>query len=169
MTKSVKILCAILSLCLLLCGCDAITQVQTVSCEELTLSLPATYQNLGDKEYAAGFPLLYGFEDEAVLAINESREALAPYYPEIDAEAYAMLFVESNDLSCQVGKLGELVTFTYSKTAENTDLTYLCGVFMSDANFWCVQFYCPTEAFPDNEAKFMSYLQKIQVQETLTN
>lgn len=169
MTKFVKVLCAVLALCLLFCGCNTLQKEQTVSCGELVLTLPASYMNLSDQDYAAGFSLVYGYENEAVLAIHESRTSLEDYYPDINAEKYAYLFVETNGLDSQVGKLGELVTFTYTATVSETELTYLCGVFMSDENFWCVQFYCPTEGFEDNQAKFMGYLQKIQMQETLTN
>ncbi|MBR4109466.1 MAG: hypothetical protein IKK41_04030 [Oscillospiraceae bacterium] len=169
MPRSLRVLCAVLALCLLLGGCDALQKKQTVTCGELVLTLPASYVDLSDQDYAAGFSFVYGFENEAVLAISESRAALEAYYPDINAEKYAMLFVETNGLDSQVGKLGELVTFTYTANAEETELSYLCGVFMSGENFWCVQFYCPTEAFGNNQAEFMDYLQKIQVQETLTN
>ena len=169
MTKFVKVLCAFLALCLLFCGCNASPREQTVTCGELVLTLPASYIDLSDQEYAKGFPLVYGFENEAVLALSESRATLEAYYPDINAEKYAMLFVETNALDSQVGKLGELVTFTYAADAEEAALTYLCGVFMSEENFWCVQFYCPTEDFADNQERFMGYLQKIQVQDTLTN
>ena len=169
MTHFGKVLCAILALSLLLSGCAGLEKEQTVSCGELILSLPASYMDLSDQEYAAGFSCVYGFETEAVLAFSESRKSLEEYYPDINAEKYAMRLVEVNEYDCQVGKLGELVTFTYTTAAEETDLTYLCGVFMAKENFWCVQFYCPSEDFEDNQDKFMGYLQKIQVQETLTN
>ena len=169
MTKFVKCLSAVLALCLLFCGCSVRQNEQTVACGELTLTLPASYIDLSDQDYAKGFPLVYGFENEAVLALNEGRATLEAYYPDINAEKYAMLFVETNGIDSQVGKLGELVTFTYTANAGGTDLTYLCGVFMSEENFWCVQFYCPSADFENSQAKFMSYLQKIQVQETLTN
>ena len=169
MTKFVKLLSAVLAFCLLLCACGASQKEQTVTCGELVLTLPASYLDLSEQAYAKTFPLVYGFENEAVLALNESRRALEEYYPDINAEKYAMLFVETNGLDSEVGKLGELVTFTYTANADGTELTYLCGVFMSQENFWCVQFYCPTEEFADNQARFMSYLQKIQVRETLTN
>ncbi len=168
MTKFVRCLSAVLALCLVFCGCNAPQKEQTVACGELVLTLPASYIDLSDQDYAKGFPLVYGFENKAVLAISENRAPLEEYYPDINAEKYAMLFVETNGLSSQVGKLGELVTFTYTAAVDGTDLTYLCGVFMSADNFWCVQFYCPTEDFEDSQAEFMGYLQKIQVQETLT-
>ena len=161
MTKFVKVLCAVLALCLLFCGCEGLQQEQTVSCGELVLTLPASYVDLSDQDYAAGFSFVYGFENEAVLAISESRAPLEEYYPDINAEKYAMRLVEVNKYDCQVGKLGELVTFTYTATADEAELTYLCGVFMGAENFWCVQFYCPAEAFESNQSKFMSYLQKI--------
>ena len=164
MTKFVRVLCAALVLCGLLCGCETPQKLQSVTCDELTLSLPASYVDLSDKDYAKGFSLVYGFENEAVLAISESLSPLNEYYPDINAEKYAMLFVETNGLSSQVGKLGELVTFTYTADVNETELTYLCGVYMSDKNFWCVQFYCPTPDFAENEQRFMGYLQKIQVQ-----
>lgn len=169
MTKFVKLLSFLLALCLILCSCNAPQMEQTVTCGELVLTLPASYLDLSDQAYAKTFPLVYGFENEAVLALSESRLPLEEYYPDINAEKYAMLFVETNGITSEVGKLGELVTFTYTANAEETELTYLCGVFMSKENFWCVQFYCPTAEFADNQAKFMGYLQKIQVQETLTN
>ena len=164
MSGPFKVLCAVLALCLLLCGCQTSEKVQTVTCGELTLTLPASYMDLSDQDYAKGFAMVYGFENEAVLAISESLSPLNEYYPDINAEKYAMLFVETNGLSSQVGKLGELVTFTYTADVNETELTYLCGVYMSEENFWCVQFYCPTPDFENNQARFMEYLQKIQVQ-----
>lgn len=169
MTKFVKSLSVILILSLLFCGCNAQQREQTVACGELILTLPASYIDLKEQDYAKGFALVYGFDNEAVLAISESRASLEAYYPDINAEKYAMLFVETNGLSSQVGKLGELVTFTYTANADGTELTYLCGVFMAAENFWCVQFYCPTADFEESQTEFMGYLQKIQVQETLTN
>ena len=168
MRTSARVLCAILALCLLFSGCSGEPREKNVTCGELVLTLPASYVDLSDQDYASGFSFVYGQGDEAVLAISENRAALENYYPEINAEKYAMLFVETNQYDSQVGKLGELVTFTHTQTVENTSLTYLCGVFMSEENFWCVQFYCPTEKFAENQAEFMGYLQKIQVQETLT-
>lgn len=169
MTKFVKVLCLFLSLCLLFCSCSTVEQVQTVSCGELILTLPASYMDLSDQDYATGFSCVYGFENEAVLALSESRASLEEYYPDMNAEQYAIRLVEVNQYDCQVGKLGDLVTFTYNASTQDTDITYLCGVYMAKENFWCVQFYCPTEEFEDNQEKFMDYLQKIQVQETLTN
>ena len=169
MPKFLKALCVVLALCWLFCGCSLGETDQTVAREELILTLPATYVDLSDQDYAAEFSFVYGFENEAVLAIDQSRASLEPYYPDINAEKYAMLLAEVNDYDCQVGKLGELVTFTYTATTDDVEFTYLCGVYTSAENFWCVQFYCPAEDFADNEEKFMNYLQKIQVQETLTN
>lgn len=174
MWRFTKILCAVLGLSLLLCGCQKPEEEvpagdQTVSCQELILTLPPSYVNLSDQDYAAEFDLLYGFEQEAVLAFAQNRAALEPYYPNINAEQYAMRLAEVNNYDCQVGKLGDLVTFTYHATTDDIDFTYLCGIFASTENFWCVQFYCPSEDFADNEGKFMGYLQKIEIRETLTN
>ena len=72
MTKFVKVLCAVLALCLLFCGCNASPREQTVTCGELVLTLPASYIDLSDQEYAKGFPLVYGFENEAVLALRRT-------------------------------------------------------------------------------------------------
>ena len=169
MSTSFKVFCGVLALCLVLCGCSAKQQDKVVTCKELVLTLPASYVDLSDQSYAAGLSFVYGVDQEAVLAIHESRASLETYYPDIDAEQYGMLFVETNGYDCQVGKLGQLVTFTYRKVAQNIELTYLCGVFMSEENFWCVQFYCPSEDFSENEEKFMDYLQKIKVENPLTN
>ncbi len=169
MSKSIKALCLVLVVCLLFCGCSAGKQDQTVTCGDLTLTLPASYVDLSDQAYAAEFSFVYGFEEEAVLAIDQSRAALDAYYPDLNAEKYAFLLVEVNKYDCQVGKLGDLVTFTYSAETDGVTFTYLCGVFASAENFWCVQFYCPSDVFAEKEDKFMGYLQKIQVQDALTN
>ncbi len=165
MTKTVKALCGVLVLCLVFCGCSLTPADQTVTCGELTLTLPASYVDLSDQEYAAEFAFVYGFEEEAVLAIDQSRQSLEAYYPDLDAEQYAYLLAEVNEYDCQIGKLGELVTFTYSAEVDGVSFTYVCGVYLGAENFWCVQFYCPAEDFADKEDKFMDYLQKIQVQE----
>ncbi len=169
MTRFVRILSAVLVLSLLFCGCAVERKEKTVAVHELVLTLPANYVDLSDQDYAAGFSFVYGFEDEAVLGIYESRDSLETYYPDITAEKYAQLFIEVNGYDSQISRQNNLCTFTHSATVDSTDLTYLCGIFMSGTSFWCVQFYCPTESFPENESRFMGYLQAIAVQEALTN
>lgn len=163
MKRFFRILAAVLLAVTVLTGCTGLLEDKTITCNELSVTLPGIYVDLSEQDYAADFDFLYGFNDEAVLGFKQDRASLEASMPGITAKDYAELFVDAAELNSTVTEQEGLITFTYTAIADNVEFTYLCGAFMSDTNFWIVQFYCPTEDYTDKEADFLGYLKTVQV------
>ena len=163
MKRCCRVLAILLALSFVLIGCNQPEVAdQTVVCGELTLTLPGNYVNLGEEAYATDVDFLYGRGDEAVLGIKQDRLALETYFPEIDAFTFAEMFVEKAELDVTVEQTEDLVFFVYTANAGGTQVTYLSGVFMTEQNFWVLQFYCPSEDFSARNAAFMGYLASVR-------
>ena len=163
MVRPVKVLILLALVLSLLCGCSPAAE-QTITCQELTITLPASFTDLSSRDYAAGMEFLYGSEDTAILAITEDNAALKELVPDMDAQKYAELFVQSNALDSTVEVIDGIPSFTYTMDAGGTAVTYLCGVFESSANFWMIQAYCPATEFSQNQETLWSYLTTVTVQ-----
>ena len=161
MKRFAGVLAVLLFAAALLTGCGGPMQDKTVCCNEFSITLPGTYTDYSDKAFASSFDFVYGVGNEAILGFKQDRASLQENYPDIDAKDYATLFVEAAELSCTVTEQDGLVLFTYNASVGETAFTYLSCCFMSDTNFWIVQFYCPTSDFPENEADFLRYLHTV--------
>ena len=151
--------------CLFLCiVCLTACADKTVSvvCEDLTLTLPESYVNLSNKDYADEFDFLYGVGSEAVLGFRYSRSLLEQKFPDISAKKYAQMFVDQANLSCPVTETDGLVSFVYTATTAEGEITYLSAAFMTENNLWIVQFYCPASDYAQKSADFMQYLRCVQ-------
>ncbi len=146
----------------LLTGCTG--GEKTFTCGELTITLPAETQDLSKLEYAADYDFLYSFSEGAVLGFKQAKAPLETKFPGITAGRYAQLFMEAIELPGTVTEQDGLVTFSYTASAKGKDVTYLCGVFMSENSFWIIQFYCAAESYRENEARFLQYLRSVKVQ-----
>ncbi len=147
----------------LLCGCTQLLPDQTVACGELTITIPGVFLDLSSQAFASEFEMVYGLGDQAVSILKEPVSDLTPYYPDIDAQAYAKLAVESNGLDSGVEMVDNIPTFTYTAEAEDMDFTYLVGVFQSDTYFYMVQCYCYSENFEKNEASMWEQITSVTI------
>ena len=147
----------------ILCGCSQATPPQTITKDELSITLPGSFQDLSHEDFAQGMEFLYGSSNVSVMSTKEDRAALQAVLPDLTAKEYAALLIESNGLSATAEERDGLITFRYSATTENTELTYLCGVFTSEAAFWTVQAYCPTADFSKNEAVMLEILKSVAI------
>lgn len=163
MKRACRVLAAFLVLAALLAGCNK-PEVpdQTVTCQDLTLTLPGDYVNLSGEDYAADVEFLYGHGDEAVLGIKQSRSVFMESFPEMSALDFAQLFVDKAGLALEITEQDGFATFLYTANAAGTEVTYLSGVYMTEENFWVVQFYCPSEAFSGRQADFMRFLGSVE-------
>lgn len=163
MKKPLAVLVVLVCIIGILCGCDSVLPDQTVTCEELTITLPGHYIDLSGEDYAAGLALLYGFNDTAITAIKEDKASLQALIPDMDAQQYAELFVASNSLLDTVEVVDGIPTFQYCLDAGDTSVTYLCGVFESDSNFWVIQAYCPTTGFAESQEALWGYITTVTI------
>lgn len=148
----------------LLCGCsDGILPDQTIHRDEFSITLPGHFLDMSDKEFAKDLELVYGSTDGAVSVSKESIASLQEYIPVADAKAYAELIVAFNGATASVETVDGIPSFSYTADAEGTEFTYLVGVFASDANYWMVQAYCPTEKFAENQDDLWSYITSVTI------
>ena len=106
---------------------------------------------------------VYGYENIVVMATWEDAATLEAYVPGLDALQYAQLFVQTNQLDSDVTEQDGIPVFTYTVTGEDTSLTYLCGVFQSEARFWVVQVYCPASQFAECQEQMHAILSSVTI------
>lgn len=158
----VKVFIALMLTVSLLTGCGSDAR-QTITCKELTISLPSTYTDLSLETYAGGLEFLYGDEDTCIQATREEKEILKEYFPNIDARQYAELCLQSHALPGEVEMLDEIPSFTYTAESGSLSITYLCGVFETETHFWLVQAYCPSEHFVENQAEMWNCIASVTI------
>ena len=146
----------ILSLLLLagsLNGCSA----QHWRYEELSFTLPSSFQNCSGETYAAEFDFLFDNGTVAIAGIRETRQALS-WFGELDAQQYTDLVLRINELSCEPVQKDGLWCFTYEAVSHGVPMTYLCAVHEAKQSFWQVQAYCASADFAAQEKDMWQWL-----------
>jgi hypothetical protein len=160
------ILCLTLSLGVF-CGCESVLNdvvpPQTVTVDDMTMTLPGYFINWSKEDWAKDFPFVYGFNSSAVLGVKEEIASLEASFPGLTAKDYADLFVEYNGLTSTVTEEDGLVTFSYTATSDGTIITYKCGVLKGQKNFWVIQCYCAQSDLSQFEADFIEILKSVKV------
>ena len=160
--KTVKVFVALLLVATLLCGCAALQQEQTVTCGELSITLPNSFEDWSDDPSADGLSFSYANTRVGVCGVFESKEYLQAYIPDLDAKQYAELFVETNGLTSTIEVVDGIPSFTYTAEGSPT-FQYLCGVFESGENFWVVQTYCILEDFEEYQGDMWNYIASVSI------
>ena len=158
----VKVLIALLLMVSLLTGCSS-DALQTVTCKELTVSLPSSYIDLSQETYTVGLEFLYGDEITCIQGTREERENLQKYFPDIDAVQYAQLCMQTHSLPGELEILDTIPCFTYTAESGHVSITYLCGVFETETHFWLVQAYCESEVFEENKADMWNIIASVTI------
>jgi len=159
--RYLRLLPLLLALCLLW-GCGTDEEMQTITCNDLKISLPQTFQDLSQAHYAEGVAFTFGTENMGICGTWEDKTALGAYFPDIDVRQYAELFVRTNHLSSVVDIVDGIPCFTYTVTGETT-VQYLCGIFETESNFWVVQAYSSPEDFEALYDQMWEYIASVQV------
>ena len=145
-------LALILLAAVLFAGCSGGSK--TFTCGELSITLPAQTKDLSKQDYAADYDFLYSLPEGAMLGFKQPRAPLEEKFPDLTVGKYAELFLEAIELPGTVKEQDGLVTFSYSAAAEGKNVTYLCGVIMSEENFWIIQCYCSSENYEKNQRRW---------------
>lgn len=159
MSRSLRAVFLLLLTAALLWGCSSAPKEQEVVCNELTLTLPASFTDFSQDGYAEGLAFNYADVDMGICGSFEEKTYLEQYIPDITAEKYTQLFLQTNNMDAIVDIKDGIPCFTYSVSG----YTYLCGVFESDAGFWVIQAYCPAEDYESGADDMWRYIQSVTV------
>jgi len=161
-----RLLCGLLTLVLgtlLLAGCAKILPEQTIVCDELSITLPGNFLDMSDEEFAQEFEMVYGITNLAVCVIKEPVADLISIFPDMNAEEYAQLAVDTYGLDATVEVIDGIPSFTYEAQASEMEFTYLVGIFKSETNFWMVQCYCNRAEYAQKQSQMWEYITSVKI------
>ena len=167
MKKLISLCLVLVLLASVLSGCvfSQLLGDKELTFDDLTITVPGMYLDMVSIADNPDLAFLYGFNDTAVLGIQESVSDVQSSFGTTvrSARDYADLYISVNKLSSTVVEKDGLVTFTYTADIDGQSFTYLSAVFANAEHFWLVQTYCYTENFEKNEVDFMECLKSIKV------
>ena len=155
---------AFVSIMVVLCllgGCaDNYPQGQTVTYEDLQITLAGDFIDLSAEDYAKDAEFLYGRNTLILKAMAEKKAALQ----EMTLDAYTSWVIKGNGLSCEPEVFRDGYLFSYETPVGNENYTYTTAVFEGETNFWLLQFYCPSVNLKENQPEMDMILSAVQLQ-----
>ena len=161
MKTNTKIIVLLMALCLLFCGCAV--EDQTVTADDLTITLPGNYKDYGDEDFAAGYTLVYGHNDAVVMALKEEFTLFEEYGLTLTLQEYADLVLEANDITDGAQEVNGILTFTFTNDSDGESHSYQAAVFEGSDAFWLIQAGCLTENFEKYQETFLNILTSVKI------
>ena len=161
-----RLFCGLLALVLgilLLGGCAKILPEQTIVCDELSITLPGHFLDMSDEDFAQEFEMVYGITNLAVCVLKEPVADLIAFFPDMSAEEYAQLAVDTYGLDATVEVIDGIPSFTYEAQAGEKEFAYLVGVFKSETNYWMVQCYCNSADYAQKQSQMWEYITSVNI------
>jgi hypothetical protein len=145
----------------LLTGCgDDYPLGQTITYEDLQITLPGDFIDLSKEAYAEDADFLYGRNTLILKAMAEKKAALQ----EMSLDTYISWVIKGNELSCAPEVFRDGYLFSYETPVGNENYTYTTAVFEGKTNFWLLQFYCPSANLTENQPEMDMILSAVQLQ-----
>ena len=138
-----KLVSLFLILFLLLAGCAQNAPTITHTFDDLSIEIPENFINLSDDDFAADLDFVFGLDPIAVNGLREEKAIFEAYGLEVDLQRYAQLIISSNNIRTELEEQDGILTFSYTSGG----FTYVVTLWETDAAFWTVQAYCPTENY----------------------
>ncbi len=107
----------------------------------------------------------YESSSSAFVALKEDFSLFedAGISTDMTLEEYAQLAIENNQLSSEVVKEGDLVTFSYERSSSGKDFTYFAVVKKGSDAFWLCQFFCEKKDAEKFKPQFIQWANTISV------
>ncbi len=157
-----KLVCMLLCLLMLggvLCGCGKDeTGTKTYTCENLTLTIPASMKE--DKDMLADTGFNFGLEGGGIFVLG-LREDMSNF-SDMTAMEYARLVVQANNLNGVPEDKGDYVLIKYSANV-GTEYTYLACIYKNGSEFWMVQAGSFSTVFEKKEATILDIVTSGQI------
>lgn len=133
-----RLFCLLLCLVMvsaMFCACGKKeTGTKTYTCEDLTLTIPASMKEANDILEDTGF--LFGLEGGGIVVIG-LREDMSNF-SDMTAMEYAKLLVQANHLNGTPEDKGDYVLIEYTADV-GAEYTYLACIYKNGSEFWMVQ------------------------------
>ena len=140
MKKGITFLLVLVLLSTFLTGCGTGKTSSTYTHEDLTITLPADYIDLSDRDFAAELSFVYGLDPITVNGLREPKSTFAAYGLEMDLVRYGQLLISCNNVQAKPEQKDGILFFTYTANG----FSYVVTLWESEEAFWMVQAYCPT-------------------------
>lgn len=159
MKKIIRMILCILILSGLLCGCGKEdTGTKTYTCENLTITVPASMKEQKDLLEGTGFQ--FCLEGSGILVVG-LREDLSKF-SDMTAMEYANQVVQVNNLNGIPEDKGDYVMIEYTEVI-GTEYTYVACIYKNGYEFWTVQAATLSSVFDKKEAKVLEIVTSAQI------
>ena len=163
-----KKILAILMMCVLLCGCslgdiEEKLPKKTFSEGDISIELPSTFKNFSKQKMAEGKDFLFAGNEIGIAGVKDTKKEIEEMFGEKDAEGYANLIAELNELNTTASKKNGHWSFTYEDEVDGKEYTYLCVIHETSTAFWNIQVYCETDKYEENEDTMWDYATEIEI------
>lgn len=143
MKKLVILLLVLAFLCTAFAGCGIGKTSATYTHDDLSITLPADFINLSEKDFAAELSFVYGLDPIAVNGLREPKSTFTAYGLDVDLEKYGQLLISANNVQAKPEQKDGILFFTYASGG----FSYVVTLWETEDAFWTVQGYCPTENY----------------------
>ena len=159
MKKKISLILCLLLLASLLaaCGKDE-TGTKTFTCENLTLTIPASMKE--DKDMLADTGFNFGLEGGGIFVLG-LREDMSNF-SDMSAMEYARLVVQANNLNGVPEDKGDYVLIKYTANV-GTEYTYLACIYKNGSEFWMIQAGSFTTVFEKKEDTILDIVTSGQI------
>lgn len=160
-----KLFALVLALCLLcaVTACGEKAASVTHNFDGLTITLPEDFINLSDEDFAQGLLFCFGRDPIAINGLKEEKATFQAYGLDLTLEQYATFMMKSNNVSGTLEEKDGIYTFTYEAANDGISYTYVVTARESEAAFWTVQSYCPTDDYHKVKNEMWKYLTSVTV------
>ena len=166
MSRSIKVIVALLLCCSLLCGCSALLpdeiEYQVLTDSDLTITLPSYFENLSaydDTVPTSGF-FAYGYSEIIITGLRDDK-SLFEEVPTL--EEYCNTVIENSDVACEIEVIDGLTTFTYYQLNGDKSYTCIAAVYEGTESFWLITATCQTMNYKYAKDKFIEIFKSAQV------
>ena len=158
--KKIALLMAVLMLTLSLASCGLAGE-KTFSADGISITVKGFFTEQND--LAEGFNLILISPKAGVMILKETFTSLeaADLDTNMSVKEYASIVMKGNQLTGDPTEEDGLTYFTYTKTADGTDFTYMGFCFRSTDAYWLVQIYCPTKDYASMKPDMMTWAKSV--------
>lgn len=137
------------------------TETKQITCEELTMNLASDYK----EESKDSYDIYYTNNSSICIGIREPFDKLKDNGIEPESiDDYAKIVLEKSEITADITSYNDNTrTFTWVKTINDKEYTYLGFITRSSGAYWLIQFACLSDSYNEKEAEFKRYYDSVEL------